>query len=319
MGKFGLDLPGIFLCAQFMDEDLDPRLVLVVAPPVAVVDPEAGLAIGDELVERHEVADQRCDHRRAAHAAADIELRAQRASRVLHQPDADIVQPHRGAVGLGGDHRHLELARQGRELGMEARPLADQLGIGTRVDDFIGGGPGELVAGGIADAIAAGLDRVHLDAGQLGQQVGRFLQLDPVVLDVLAGGEMARAAVIALGDVGQLVHLGGVQRPVGNRYPQHVGVQLQVEPVHQPQRAERLLRQVALEPAAGLVAEFLDAGIDHRLVVLIILVHQITHSPAAGSAGFNVRSGRTVGPSARIRSLMWAGRTPAASRLASIR
>src|SRR3546814_10862889 len=29
--------------------------------------------------------------------------------------------------------------------------------------------------------------------------------------------------------------------------------------------------------------------------------HQITQSPAAGSAGFNVRSGRTVGPSSEER------------------
>ena len=117
----------------------------------------------------------------------------------------------------------------------------------------------------------------------------------------------------------ELAHLGGVERAIRDGNPQHIGVQLQVEPIHQAERAERLLREVAFQPAAGLVAEFGDAGIDHRLVVLVILVHQITHSPAVGSAGFSVRSGRTVGPSARIRSLMCAGRTPVASRLASTR
>ena len=95
-------------------------------------------------------------------------------------------------------------------------------------------------------------------------------------------------------------------------------MKLEVEPVHQPQRAERFLGQVAFEPAADLVAEFLDAGIDHRLVVLVITIHQITQFPASGSAGFSVRSGRTVGPSARMRSLMWAGRTPPSSFTASI-
>ena len=47
----------IFLRAQLVDQDLDPRLVLVVAPAVAVVDAQAGLGIGDQLVERDEVAD----------------------------------------------------------------------------------------------------------------------------------------------------------------------------------------------------------------------------------------------------------------------
>jgi hypothetical protein len=43
---------------------------------------------------------------------------------------------------------------------------------------------------------------------------------------------------------------------------------------------------VAFETAAHLIAEFLDAGIDHRLVISVVLVHQITHWPASaiGSA-----------------------------------
>jgi hypothetical protein len=66
-----------------------------------------------------------------------------------------------------------------------------------------------LVGTDVADAVAAGLDRVHLDFGQVGEDIGRFLQLDPVVLDVLAGGEMAVPAVILFGDVGQHAQLRG--------------------------------------------------------------------------------------------------------------
>ena len=75
--EFSFDLAGIFFLANLMHQDLDPRLVLVIAPAIAVVDPQAGLRIGDQLIERHEVADQRRDHRSAAHAAADIEGAAQ--------------------------------------------------------------------------------------------------------------------------------------------------------------------------------------------------------------------------------------------------
>ena len=211
------------------------------------------------------------------------------------------MQLHRRAVGLAGDHRDLELARQVGEFRVEARPLAQQLGIGARIDDFVGGGAGVLVGTDVADAVAAGLDRMHLDGGEIGQDVGRFFQLDPVVLDVLPGGEVAIAAIVLVGDIAQHAHLRRVQRAIGHGDAQHVGVELEVEPVHQPQRLELVLGQVALDAAAGLVAEFGDAGIDHGLVVFIVLVHRIRspscrrwHRPASAT-GRGARWGRARG------------------------
>ena len=55
---------------------------------------------------------------------------------------------------------------------MQRRPLPQDLGIGARVGDLVGGGAGEMVGRDVADAIARGLDGVHLDAGELGQDVG---------------------------------------------------------------------------------------------------------------------------------------------------
>src|SRR3546814_1986635 len=69
----------------FMDQDLDPRLELVVAATVAVVNPEARLGIGDELSERDEGADARRDHRCAAHTATDMEGSAQLAGVIAHE------------------------------------------------------------------------------------------------------------------------------------------------------------------------------------------------------------------------------------------
>ena len=218
------------------------------------------------------------------------------------------MQPHGCTIGVAGDHRDLELARQIAEFRMETRPLAQQFGIGPRIDDLVCGGTCEVVRTDVADAIAAGLDGVHLDLGKIGQDIGRVFQLDPVVLDVLPRGEVAVTAVVLVRDIGQRVHLLAVQRAVGDGNAQHVSVQLKVQPVHQPQRLELVFGQLAFEAAAGLVAEFLDAGIDHRLVILIVFVHQITQLPISGSAGLRVRSGRTVGPRARTRSLMCAGR-----------
>ena len=49
---------------------------------------------------------------------------------------------------------------------------------------------------------------MHLDLGELGQDVGGVLELDPVELQVLAGGEVTVAAIPLLGDVSQRVELG---------------------------------------------------------------------------------------------------------------
>ena len=114
---------------------------------------------------------------------------------------------------------------------------------------------------------------MHLDAGEIGEDIARIFQLDPVVLDVLARREMAVTAVVLVRDAGQHVHLPAVERAVGDGYAQHVGVQLQVKAVHQPQRLELVFGQPAFEAATGLVAEFLHAGIDHGLVVLVVAIH----------------------------------------------
>ena len=114
---------------------------------------------------------------------------------------------------------------------------------------------------------------MHLHLGEVRENVGGVLQLDPVVLDVLARGEMAIAAIILVRDIAQCRHLSRVQRAIGDGDAQHIGMQLEVEPVHQPQRLELVLGQLAFEAATGLVTEFRDARIDHGLVILVVLVH----------------------------------------------
>ncbi len=149
---------------------------------------------------------------------------------------------------------------------MEGRPLPDQLGPGARIGDLIGGGAGELVGRDVADAVARGLDGMHLHRRQLGQDVGRIGQLDPVILDVLACGEMAVAAIVLARDMAQHPHLAAVERAIGHRDAQHIGVQLKIEAVHQPQRLELILGHRARQATAHLIAKFLDTGIDDALV-----------------------------------------------------
>ena len=144
---------------------------------------------------------------------------------------------------------------------MERRPLPEDLGVGAGIGDLVGGDAGEMVGGDVADAVARSLDRVHLDARQFGEDVGRVLQRRPVELDVLPGGEVAVAAVVFARDLGELAHLARVQRSVGDGDPQHVGVELQIEPVHQPQRTELLFGELARQSAGDLAAELRHARV----------------------------------------------------------
>ena len=51
-----LDLAAIFVGAELVDQDLDARLVDVVAAAVAIVDAQARLEIAEQIVGRHEIA-----------------------------------------------------------------------------------------------------------------------------------------------------------------------------------------------------------------------------------------------------------------------
>ena len=222
-----LDLTAIFVRADFVEQDLDPRLVNIVAAAVAIVDAQARFEIAEQIVGGDEVADFVADHRGAAHAAADEDLPAEHTV-TLQQLNPDIVQPHRRTVFVRRDHRDLELARQVSEFGVEGTPLAQQFRPDARIGDFVRCGPGILVGRDVADAIPRCLDRMHLDLRQFGKDVGGLVELDPIILDVLPRGEMAVAAVVFARDVREHPHLTAVERAVRDRDAQHVRMQLQV-------------------------------------------------------------------------------------------
>jgi hypothetical protein len=249
------------------------------APAVAIVDAQRRLEISKQLVLGQELAQGLADHRRAAKAAAHDHLEADLALFVAPQAQADVMHTHGGAVvGRAGDG-DLELARQEAELGMQRRPLAHDLAPDARILDLVDRGAGEMIGRDVANDVAGGLHGVHVDFGKCCQGVGGVLELDPVELQVLAGGEMAVAAVVRAGDVGQLAELAGRQRAVGNGDPQHVGVELKVEPVGQAQRLELRLGELARQAAAHLVAELLDALGDQRAVVVVVTVEMgVRHS-----------------------------------------
>jgi hypothetical protein len=140
----------------------------------------------------------RADDRRAAHAAAHQHLEADLAGGVLQQLQADVVPGDGGAVLVRAGDGDLELARQEGEFRVQRAPLAQDLAVGPRVHHLVGRDAGQRVAGDVADAVAAGLDAVHVDLGQQVHHVGAARQRDPVELQVLARGEVAVAAALEL-------------------------------------------------------------------------------------------------------------------------
>jgi len=199
------------------------------------------------------------------------------------QPQADVVPGGGSAVLAGTADGDLELARQEGEFRVQRSPLAQDLAIWPRVDLFVGCDAGQRVAGDIADAVAAGLDAVHIDLGQQVHHVGRAGERYPVELQVLARREVAEAAALA-GEAGvlvvelardarQLSQLARRQLAVGHGDAQHRRVALHVPAVLQSQRAEVVVGQLAGQVALQLVAELRRASAHEAAVEIGVAVH----------------------------------------------
>ncbi|MPN04519.1 hypothetical protein SDC9_151760 [bioreactor metagenome] len=173
---------------------------------------------------------------------------------------------------------NLEFARQIGEFRVESAPLPHDLAPRTRVDLLVASDAGEGVGGDVTDAVARGLDGVHLHRGQLGQDFGHVFELGPVELQILARREVTVTAIIGACDVGEHAHLLGAQVAVGHGDAQHRRMALDVEAVLQAQWAEFVLAQFAGEIAARLVAELGDPFIHDPLIVFVVLVHRFSLS-----------------------------------------
>ena len=75
------------------------------------------------------------------------------------------------------------------------------------------------------------------------------------------------------GDWQSLATKCAVERAIGDRDAQHVGVQLQVDPIHQAQRLEFVLRQGAVDAAFHLSAKLSVAFRQKCGIEVIVLIH----------------------------------------------
>jgi hypothetical protein len=276
-----------------LHQDLDARLIEVVAPAEAVVDAHNCLQVQQDLLPGHESADLAGHDGGAAHAAAHQHAEAHLAGRVALQLQAHVMPGDGGAVLTGTGDGDLELARQEGELRVQRAPLPQHFGVGARIHHLINGHAGQGVGGDVADAVAAGLDAVHVHCGQAVHRVGRLHQWDPVVLDVLAGGEMRIAAVEVAGDGGQRADLVAGDGAVGHGHAQHRRMALDVPAVLQAQRAELVIGERAGEVALQLVAELGRSGVDELAVKVGVAVHVVgVRKSKAGCRGSTAGFGR---------------------------
>ena len=217
----------------------------------------------------HDVA----DHRRTAETATRQDGGLDAAIVGAVETNADIVDLDGSTVGAGTSDGNLELARQIGEFRVKRGPLTDQLTPGTWIDCLVVRDTGELVSRGIADAVAAGLDRMHFDLSQFGENRRDIFQLRPVQLQILAGGEVSIGTIITTADGRHGAQLDSAQHAVGNGDTQHRGMTLDVEAVLQAQRAEFFISQTARQIAIHLVLELSYPLVDQCLVVGVIAIH----------------------------------------------
>ena len=172
--KFSLHLVDVAL-TFCLYQNFDARFVQVVAPAPAVVDAHYGFEVVHDLLPRQELAHQSADDGGTAHAAAHPYLEANFTICIFNKLQADIVPTNGGSVFFGACDGNFELARQECELGVQGAPLTQNFSVGPGVDHLIYGHTRQFVSGDVANAIAAGLNAVHVHCGQKVHDVGRLV------------------------------------------------------------------------------------------------------------------------------------------------
>src|SRR6516225_7903685 len=133
-----LDLSRELFNAELVHQDLDARLVDVVAAAILIVNAHDRLDVAEEIAPVHERLDSLADEGRAPEPAADQNLEPGLALLVPEQAQPDVVNPDRGAIMRRGGYRELELARQEREFRMQRGVLPEDFRPDAGVFDFVG-------------------------------------------------------------------------------------------------------------------------------------------------------------------------------------
>ena len=138
-----------------------------------------------------------------------------------------------------------------------------RLGVRRDVERLVGGHAGELAGGDVADRVAARLARRQAGVGEPAHRRFDVVQLHEVQLHVLPRRDVAEAARVLLGHVGERVQLLAGQHALRDLHADHlriVGLPLAVGAAHQPEDAPLLGRDLAALELPEHVGELVDVG-----------------------------------------------------------
>ena len=189
--------------------------------------------------------------------------------RAVHRDHADVVEHRLAAVGGAAGEVDLELAGQALRDRVAQEEVLGGLGPRADVEHLVGARAGEVAAGHVAHGVAARLAAGEPDRREEAQHLGDVLELHEVELHVLAGGEVAPAARVGLGDVAEHLELVGLDPAVGDLHPHHLvdaALALAVDALVQAEHPEDvvvdLAREVLLDAVLEPVELVLDLGVE---------------------------------------------------------
>ena len=229
---------------------------------MVVLHPQDRLDGGEQVVARRELLERdrrvRVGAEAAGHEHAEAGFDGAVGERAVHRDHADVVEHRLAAVGGAAGEVDLELARHPLRDRVAQEEVLGGLGPRADVEHLVGARAGEVAAHHVAHGVAAGLTAGEADRREVAQCGGGVLELHEVELGVLAGGEVAPAAGVGLGDVGEHLELVGLDLAVGDLHPQHLVVAalaLAVDPLVEAEDPEGVVVDLTGEEALHAVLE----------------------------------------------------------------
>ena len=270
--------------AQLRHQELDAGAGAVAFLAQAREHPSDRLEGWQDLVFGHERLEQPRLVRHRPEPASDIHLEAALLDAVHlagHRDRAEVVHDDEsaGVLSAAGE-RDLELAPEVLDIGVAEQEAHRRLGMRRDIEGLVAADPGDRAGGHVADGVAARFAGRDTGRGEPPHQRRGIVDVDIVELDVLAGGDVAHAVTVFLGQVRECVHLVCCEPAERDLDPLHPGcVPDSVGSLGEPVRGERQqLDAGAVVPLAVVVALSIgaasQAGFGEHLVVDLALALQ---------------------------------------------
>ena len=168
-----------------------------------------------------------------------------------HRDQRDTVYLGRVALMLACGDRDFVLARQVRVLAIAVKKCRSLGNQRRHIENFVVIDARDRTSRDVAHDVAASAHRGEADAFELLENLGKLVERDVVQLDILARGQLALVAAVALGDLPDRPQPVGAQDAAGDFHPHHERADFRLVVIH----AE------PLQPHDIFLGEFLVRGL----------------------------------------------------------